>query len=98
MCAEASSLVDGTLVKAIARAHRRELTRAGLNAARARGRKGGCPPALTAKDLKQARASRRPRHRHGRRGSTPEVRHVNALSTSALRSGAAHASMVSSTD
>ena len=34
----------------------RERTRAGLDAARARGRKGGRPRALTEKDLKQARA------------------------------------------
>jgi len=34
----------------------RERTRAGLDAARARGRSGGRPPALTEKDLQQARA------------------------------------------
>jgi DNA invertase Pin-like site-specific DNA recombinase len=34
----------------------RERTRAGLEAARARGRKGGRPPALAAKDLAAARA------------------------------------------
>lgn len=34
----------------------RERTRAGLDAARARGRKGGRPPKLTEKDLKAARA------------------------------------------
>lgn len=34
----------------------RERTRAGLDAARARGRKGGRPPGLTAKDLAAARA------------------------------------------
>ena len=33
-----------------------ERTRAGLDAARFRGRKGGRPPALFEKDLKQARA------------------------------------------
>ena len=32
----------------------RERTRAGLDAARARGRKGGRPPALSTKDLKKA--------------------------------------------
>ena len=34
----------------------RERTRAGLDAARARGRRGGRPPALKARDLKEARA------------------------------------------
>lgn len=34
----------------------RERTRAGLDAARARGRKGGRPPKLTEKDIKAARA------------------------------------------
>ncbi|BCX90000.1 hypothetical protein MIN45_PP14 (plasmid) [Methylomarinovum tepidoasis] len=34
----------------------RERTRAGLEAARARGRKGGRPPALTDKDLQKAKA------------------------------------------
>jgi DNA invertase Pin-like site-specific DNA recombinase len=34
----------------------RERTRAGLDAARARGRKGGRPPALTARELTAARA------------------------------------------
>jgi DNA invertase Pin-like site-specific DNA recombinase len=34
----------------------RERTRAGLDAARARGRRGGRPPALTEKDLQQVRA------------------------------------------
>jgi len=34
----------------------RERTRAGLEAARARGRKGGRPPALTEKDIQAARA------------------------------------------
>lgn len=34
----------------------KERTRAGLNAARARGRKGGRPPALTPKDIQQAKA------------------------------------------
>ena len=34
----------------------RERTRAGLDAARARGRKGGRPPALTTKDIAAARA------------------------------------------
>lgn len=34
----------------------KERTRAGLNAARARGRRGGRPPALTPKDIQQAKA------------------------------------------
>lgn len=34
----------------------RERTRAGLDAARARGRKGGRPPSLSEKDIQEARA------------------------------------------
>jgi len=48
-----------TIFSAIAEFEReiiRERTRAGLDAARARGRKGGRPPALSAKDLAAARA------------------------------------------
>jgi DNA invertase Pin-like site-specific DNA recombinase len=48
-----------TVFSAIAEFEReviRERTRAGLDAARARGRKGGRPRALSEKDLKQARA------------------------------------------
>ena len=48
-----------TLFSAIAEFEReiiRERTRAGLDAARARGRTGGRPPALSAKDLAAARA------------------------------------------
>ena len=48
-----------TVFSAIAEFEReviRERTRAGLEAARARGRKGGRPRALSEKDLKQARA------------------------------------------
>lgn len=48
-----------TIFSAIAEFEReiiRERTRAGLDAARARGRKGGRPPALLAKDLSAARA------------------------------------------
>ena len=48
-----------TLFSAIAEFEReiiRERTRAGLDAARARGRTGGRPPALAAKDLAAARA------------------------------------------
>jgi len=48
-----------TIFSAIAEFEReiiRECTRAGLDAARARGRRGGRPPALKAGDLKEARA------------------------------------------
>lgn len=48
-----------TIFSAIAEFEReiiRERTRAGLDAARARGRRGGRPPGLKARDLKEARA------------------------------------------
>lgn len=48
-----------TIFSAIAEFEReiiRERTRAGLDAARARGRRGGRPPALKARDFKEARA------------------------------------------
>ena len=48
-----------TIFSAIAEFEReiiQERTRAGLDAARARGRRGGRPPALKARDLKEARA------------------------------------------
>ena len=48
-----------TIFSAIAEFEReiiQERTRAGLDAARARGRRGGRPPALKARDIKEARA------------------------------------------
>jgi len=58
-----TTTADGRLVftifSAIAEFEReiiRERTRAGLDTARARGRRGGRPPALKARDLKEARA------------------------------------------
>lgn len=48
-----------TIFSAIAEFEReiiRERTRAGLDAARARGRRGGRPPGLKAHDIKEARA------------------------------------------
>ena len=64
----------------------RERTRAGLDAARARGRKGGRPPALTARELTAAKAMLAESHPHGRRrGATAARGAIDALSPPARR-------------
>lgn len=63
----------------------RERTMAGLQAARARGRKGGRPPALSAKDLTAAKAMLRDPDGHHRRRDGPAARRraLDALPTPA---------------